>query len=144
MAHAACPKETLAMRLRDALGELYRDEQFAALYPVEHAHTRASEQCWSHIHRQRQTPRLHADWLALARRLAPLRRARWRPSTFFCVGEILAISKQAERARGYITRNMVCYSQGRRKWEAIWKGKPSMRTAKQYPMGCATRLQQAG
>src|SRR5712692_7437017 len=35
VAHAACPKGTLAMRLRDALGELYRDEQFAALYPVE-------------------------------------------------------------------------------------------------------------
>jgi len=35
VARAACPKGTLAMRLRDALGELYRDEQFAALYPVE-------------------------------------------------------------------------------------------------------------
>src|SRR6266567_580726 len=35
VAHAACPKGTLAMRLRDALGELYQDEQFAALYPVE-------------------------------------------------------------------------------------------------------------
>ncbi len=32
---AACPKGTLAMRLRDTLGELYQDEQFAALYPVE-------------------------------------------------------------------------------------------------------------
>jgi transposase len=35
VARAACPKGTLAMRLRDALAELYQDEQFAALYPVE-------------------------------------------------------------------------------------------------------------
>src|SRR5437660_10460152 len=35
VARAACPKGTLAMRLRDALGELYQDEDFAALYPVE-------------------------------------------------------------------------------------------------------------
>jgi transposase len=35
VARAACPKGTLAMRLRDVLGELYQDEQFAALYPVE-------------------------------------------------------------------------------------------------------------
>jgi len=35
VAHAACPKGTLAMRLRDALGELYQDEHFAAHYPVE-------------------------------------------------------------------------------------------------------------
>jgi len=35
VARAACPKGTLAMRLRDALGELYQDEQFASLYPVE-------------------------------------------------------------------------------------------------------------
>jgi hypothetical protein len=35
VARAACPKGTLAMRLRDALGELYEDEQFAALYAVE-------------------------------------------------------------------------------------------------------------
>lgn len=35
VARAACPKGTLAMRLRDALGEVYQDEQFAALYPVE-------------------------------------------------------------------------------------------------------------
>jgi transposase len=35
VARAACPKGTLAMRLRDALGELYQDEQFATLYPVE-------------------------------------------------------------------------------------------------------------
>ena len=35
VAHAACPKGTLAMRLRDALGELYQDEYFAALSPVE-------------------------------------------------------------------------------------------------------------
>jgi transposase len=35
VARAACPKGTLAMRLRDALGELYQDEHFAALYPVE-------------------------------------------------------------------------------------------------------------
>jgi hypothetical protein len=31
VAHAACPKGTLAMRLRDALGELYQDEQFARM-----------------------------------------------------------------------------------------------------------------
>ncbi|MFL5590729.1 MAG: IS1182 family transposase [Ktedonobacteraceae bacterium] len=35
VARAACPQGTLAMRLRDSLGELYQDEQFAALYPVE-------------------------------------------------------------------------------------------------------------
>jgi transposase len=35
VARAACPKGTLAMRLRDTLGELYQDEQFATLYPVE-------------------------------------------------------------------------------------------------------------
>src|SRR5205809_1034615 len=35
VARAACPKGTLAMRLRDALAELYQDEQFVALYPVE-------------------------------------------------------------------------------------------------------------
>ena len=35
IARAACPKGTLAMRLRDTLAELYQDEQFAALYPVE-------------------------------------------------------------------------------------------------------------
>src|SRR6266699_1996329 len=35
IARAACPKGTLAMRLRDALGELYTDEQFAGLYPEE-------------------------------------------------------------------------------------------------------------
>jgi transposase len=35
VARAACPKGTLAMRLRDALGELYQDEQFEMLYPVE-------------------------------------------------------------------------------------------------------------
>ena len=35
VARAACPKGTLVMRLRDTLGELYQDEQFAALYPVE-------------------------------------------------------------------------------------------------------------
>ncbi len=35
VARAACPKGTLAMRLRDSLGELYQDEHFAALYPVE-------------------------------------------------------------------------------------------------------------
>jgi transposase len=35
VARAACPQGTLAMQLRDALGELYEDEQFAALYPVE-------------------------------------------------------------------------------------------------------------
>src|SRR5436305_14828523 len=35
VARAACPKGPLAMRLRDALADLYQDEQFAALYPVE-------------------------------------------------------------------------------------------------------------
>lgn len=35
IAQAACPKGTLAMRLREVLGELYKDEQFAGLYPVE-------------------------------------------------------------------------------------------------------------
>ena len=35
VARAACPKGTLAIRLRDVLAELYQDEQFAALYPVE-------------------------------------------------------------------------------------------------------------
>ena len=35
IARAACPKGTLAMRLRDTLGELYQDTQFAALYPIE-------------------------------------------------------------------------------------------------------------
>jgi transposase len=35
VARAACPKGTVAMRLRDALGELYQDQDFAALYPPE-------------------------------------------------------------------------------------------------------------
>jgi transposase len=35
VARAACPKGNLAIRLRDELGELYRDEHFAPLYPVE-------------------------------------------------------------------------------------------------------------
>ena len=35
IALAACPKGTLAMRLRDALGALYEDEQFVASYPEE-------------------------------------------------------------------------------------------------------------
>jgi transposase len=35
VAHAACPKGTLAMRIRDVLGELYQDEHFRDLYPVE-------------------------------------------------------------------------------------------------------------
>ncbi len=34
VARAACPKGTLAMRLRDVLGALYQDEQFASLYSV--------------------------------------------------------------------------------------------------------------
>ncbi|MBA2677480.1 MAG: IS1182 family transposase [Ktedonobacteraceae bacterium] len=34
VARAACPKGTLAMRLRDELGELYQDEHFTPLYPV--------------------------------------------------------------------------------------------------------------
>ena len=33
VARAACPKGTLAMRLRDALGELYQDEQFVGALP---------------------------------------------------------------------------------------------------------------
>ena len=37
VARAACPKGTLAMRLRDALGAVYQDEQFAALFLVERA-----------------------------------------------------------------------------------------------------------
>jgi hypothetical protein len=35
VARAACPKGTLAMRLRDELGELYQDAHFISLYPVE-------------------------------------------------------------------------------------------------------------
>jgi transposase len=35
VARAACPKGTLAMRLRDELGELYQDEHFVSLYPIE-------------------------------------------------------------------------------------------------------------
>jgi transposase len=35
IARAACPKGTLAMRLRDVFGEVYQDEQFLDLYPVE-------------------------------------------------------------------------------------------------------------
>ncbi|HEY4033225.1 MAG TPA: transposase [Ktedonobacteraceae bacterium] len=35
VAHAACPKGTLAMRLREELADLYQDEHFASLYPVE-------------------------------------------------------------------------------------------------------------
>lgn len=35
VAHAACPKGTLAMRLRDELGEVYQNEHFVSLYPVE-------------------------------------------------------------------------------------------------------------
>ena len=35
VARAACPKGTLAMRLRDELGEFYQDEHFVSLYPIE-------------------------------------------------------------------------------------------------------------
>jgi transposase len=35
IARAACPKGTLAMLLRDILGEVYQDEQFVDLYPAE-------------------------------------------------------------------------------------------------------------
>ena len=35
IARAACPKGTLAMRLREVLGDLYQDEQFVKLDPVE-------------------------------------------------------------------------------------------------------------
>ncbi len=35
VARAACPKGTLAMRLHDELGELYQNEHFVSLYPVE-------------------------------------------------------------------------------------------------------------
>ena len=35
IARAACPKGTLAMRLRDALADLYEGEQFAALIGVK-------------------------------------------------------------------------------------------------------------
>ena len=38
VAHAACPKGTLAMRVRDALGAVYQDEYFVSLYPVEGQH----------------------------------------------------------------------------------------------------------
>jgi transposase len=38
VAHAACPKGTLAMRLRDALGAVYQDEYFVSLYPIEGQH----------------------------------------------------------------------------------------------------------
>jgi transposase len=34
VAHAAYPKGSLAMRLRDELGGIYQDEQFGALFPV--------------------------------------------------------------------------------------------------------------
>src|SRR6516165_5593374 len=34
IARAAYPKGTLAMRLRDELGDLYRDEQFGRLFPA--------------------------------------------------------------------------------------------------------------
>jgi transposase len=33
IARAACPKGTLAMRLRDRVGSIFEDEQFAALSP---------------------------------------------------------------------------------------------------------------
>ncbi len=35
VARAACPKGTLAMRLREELGELYQNEHFVSLYPIE-------------------------------------------------------------------------------------------------------------
>jgi transposase len=35
VARAACPKGTLAMRLRDEWGELYQDDHVISLYPVE-------------------------------------------------------------------------------------------------------------
>jgi transposase len=35
IARTACPKGTLAMRLRETMGALYEDEQFATLYPVK-------------------------------------------------------------------------------------------------------------
>ena len=38
VAHGACPKGTLAMRLRDALGTVYQDEYFVSLYPVDGQH----------------------------------------------------------------------------------------------------------
>ncbi len=34
VAKAACPKGTLATRLRDEFADLYQDADFAALYPV--------------------------------------------------------------------------------------------------------------
>src|SRR4051794_25776698 len=37
VARAAFPKGTLAMRLADQLGAIYRDEQFAALFPDQPA-----------------------------------------------------------------------------------------------------------
>ncbi len=35
VARAACPKGTLAMRLRDEVGELYQDKHVVSLYPIE-------------------------------------------------------------------------------------------------------------
>jgi transposase len=34
VAHAAFPKGTLCLRIADELGDLYRDDQFAALFPT--------------------------------------------------------------------------------------------------------------
>ena len=34
VAHAACPKGTLCLRIADGLGPLYRDDQFADLFPT--------------------------------------------------------------------------------------------------------------
>src|SRR5947209_20457872 len=45
VARVACPKGTLAMRLRDELGELYQDEYFASLYRSEER--RVGKECRS-------------------------------------------------------------------------------------------------
>ena len=43
IAHASCPKGTLAMHLRDALGPIYEDADFADLFPRR---GRAAEAPW--------------------------------------------------------------------------------------------------
>ena len=41
VAHAAFPKGTLAIRIRDKLGSIYEDELFAGLYPNRGQPTRS-------------------------------------------------------------------------------------------------------
>ena len=42
VAHAAFPKGILGLRLVEALGQLYLDEQFAALFPTRGQHVLAA------------------------------------------------------------------------------------------------------